>query len=147
MDDVLTKLDQNQSAFAEVFKRHGVVLAYLFGSQARGEAGPLSDVDIAVLFESAILREERFQKILQLMVELGNLLERDDVEVIDLDQASPLLRHRAYYFGKRVYSVNEATRVGFELKALRDYVDTEPLRRIKRRYVLQRFNASSSESS
>lgn len=27
---------------------HEVELAYLFGSQARGQAGPLSDVDVAI---------------------------------------------------------------------------------------------------
>jgi predicted nucleotidyltransferase len=31
-----------------VFKKYGVVLAYLYGSQALGKAGSLSDVDIAV---------------------------------------------------------------------------------------------------
>ncbi len=36
----------------EVFRRHPeVVAAYLFGSYAKGEAGPLSDVDIAYLFD------------------------------------------------------------------------------------------------
>ena len=29
-----------------------VVLAYLFGSQGRGQAGPLSDVDVGVLGSS-----------------------------------------------------------------------------------------------
>ena len=36
-------------ALAELFERQpDVVAAYLFGSQARGDAGPLSDVDSAV---------------------------------------------------------------------------------------------------
>lgn len=32
-----------------IFVKHGVVLAYLFGSQAEGTGRPSSDVDIAVL--------------------------------------------------------------------------------------------------
>ncbi len=34
------------------FEKHGVLLAYLYGSQATGKASLLSDIDIAVLFES-----------------------------------------------------------------------------------------------
>ena len=34
-----------------------VVFAYLFGSQARGEAGPRSDVDIAVLLRDGVPRD------------------------------------------------------------------------------------------
>ena len=38
-----------------------VVLAYLFGSHARGEAGPLSDIDIAVLLRDTCTRQEDFR--------------------------------------------------------------------------------------
>ncbi|RLC56366.1 MAG: hypothetical protein DRI80_16390, partial [Chloroflexota bacterium] len=41
----------------DLLARHGVVLAYLFGSQAEGTAGPLSDVDIAVLLGPEVPRE------------------------------------------------------------------------------------------
>ena len=34
-----------------------VQCAYLFGSTARGEAGPLSDVDVAVLLDQNVERE------------------------------------------------------------------------------------------
>ena len=34
-----------------LFTGEPVVVAYLFGSQARGDAGPLSDVDVAILLE------------------------------------------------------------------------------------------------
>jgi|Deesub1362A_J573_1020465.scaffolds.fasta_scaffold19471_2 predicted nucleotidyltransferase len=34
-----------------LFQRSGVALAYLFGSHARGEAKPASDIDIAVLIK------------------------------------------------------------------------------------------------
>ena len=43
MAKLLDRLEQYQLASNEVFERHGVVLAYLYGSQARGDAGPVSD--------------------------------------------------------------------------------------------------------
>ena len=50
-----------------VFERHGVILAYMYGSQATGKAGPLSDADIAVLFPRGIENSSRFDRVLQLM--------------------------------------------------------------------------------
>ena len=118
-------------------------MAYLYGSQARGDAGPLSDVDVAVLFAPDVQESERFQRVLHLIGELGSVFGRDDVYVVDLADASPLLRHHVYYDGVVLYCPDDAVRVRFATKALRDYVDTEPLRRIKRHYVLKHFAHSS----
>lgn len=147
MSGPLEDLERYKTALVEAFKRHGVVLAYLYGSQARGEAGPLSDVDAAVLFGHQVPERDRFEHMLQLIGELGSVFGRDDVSVVDLAEAPPLLRHRVYYDGRLLYCTADAERVRFETTALRDYVDTEPLRRIKREYVLQRFRARPARST
>ena len=43
-------------------KKQGVILAYLFGSVARGEAHLESDVDIAVLFDEKIKKDDYLRK-------------------------------------------------------------------------------------
>lgn len=139
MSGPLGDLEPYQQGADEVFERHGVVLAYLYGSQARGDAGPLSDVDVAVLFGPNVPERERFNRVLHLIGELGSVFHRNDVYVVDLAEAPPLLRHRVYYYGRLLYCADDAERVHFETTALRDYVDTEPLRKIKRKYVLQHF--------
>ena len=139
MSGPLGDLEPYQQAWGEALERHGVVLAYLYGSQARGNAGPLSDVDVAVLFGPNVSESERFNRVLHLIGELGSVFHRDDVYVVDLAEASPLLRHRVYYNGRLLYCADDAERVRFETTALRDYMDTEPLRKIKRKYVLQHF--------
>jgi hypothetical protein len=55
--------------------------------------------------------------------ELDAILHRDDVQVVDLQEASPLLRHRVYYDGRLLCCPDDSLRVKFETKALRDYVD------------------------
>jgi predicted nucleotidyltransferase len=143
-ETVVDTLMENQHVLAQIFERHSVELAYLFGSQARGDAGSLSDVDIAVLFSQDLSTKERFEHLLQLSGELGSLFQRDDVFIVDLGDASPLLRHRVYYEGEVLYCVSENVRVHFEITTLRDYVDTKPLRAIKQKYVLQRFSSKES---
>lgn len=139
MGGPLGDLEPYEQALDETFERHGVALAYLYGSQARGDTGPLSDVDVAALFDPGVPEDERFNRVLHLIGELGSVFRRNDVYVVDLAEASPLLRHRVYYDGQVLYCADDAERVRFETTALRDYVDTKPLRSIQHKYVLQYF--------
>jgi predicted nucleotidyltransferase len=134
----LIDLLKTDSVF-NLFADNNVVLAYLFGSQARDQAGPLSDVDIAALFAPDLSKQNRFQHVLNLAYELGMILQRDDVQIVDLQEAPPLLRHRVYYDGRLLYCPDDAVRVRFETTALRDYVDSAPLRRLREQYLYQRF--------
>lgn len=138
--DVQYIIEEKKPELTHIFKQHDVVLAYLYGSQARGEGGPLSDVDIAVLFTEDVNEKDRFQRVLRLIGELGHIFSRDDVQVVDLSEASPLMRHRIYYSGQVLYCADEAQRVRFSERALHEYVDTAPLRRIKKKYVLKRIS-------
>lgn len=46
--DASPSLDKIKSKAVPILKRHGVVRASLFGSVARGEAGPESDLDLLI---------------------------------------------------------------------------------------------------
>ena len=118
-------------------QRHDVVLAYLYGSQARGTAGPLSDVDVAVLFRSELPSDERFRQLLAVMGEFMDIFQREDVFVADLDDATPLLRFEVYREGRLLYCQDDAIRVKFLTEALRDFEDTRPLRQLQHHYLLQ----------
>lgn len=65
----------------------GVQGVWLFGSVARGEAGPASDIDLAVLGESPFDPVAVFD----LGLELGVLAQRD-VDLVDLRRAPIVLR-------------------------------------------------------
>jgi uncharacterized protein YutE (UPF0331/DUF86 family)/predicted nucleotidyltransferase len=139
MGGPLGDLEPYQQALDEILERHGVVLAYLYGSQARGDVGPLSDVDVAVQFTPNLPRRERFSRTARLISDLCQLLQRDDVYVVDLDGIPPLLCHRIYISHRLLYCPDDAVRVAFETRALRQYVATRPLRRIRWRYVRHRI--------
>ena len=69
-EDILTKL----RAFQPQLRRFGVVRLRLFGSFARGSAGPLSDVDLLADFESG--RTPDFVGLMQLEDALAEHLGR-----------------------------------------------------------------------
>ena len=150
MSGPLENLEQYQQALDEAFQRHGVAWAYLYGSQARGDAGPLPDVDVAVQFADDLPRRERFSRVGRLISDLCQLLQRDDVWVVDLDVIPPLLCHRIYLNHRLLYCPDDcpavaglrpshAARVGLETRALRQYVATRPLRGVRWYYVVRRI--------
>lgn len=122
-----------------VFQDHQVTLAYLFGSQATGKAGPLSDVDIAVLFAEGLSDRERFRLRCHLIAELMGVFRRNDVDVVDLAEASPVLRNHVRKYGQLLYCVDDRLRVRFQTEALRDYLDTKPIREVQQRYLFKRI--------
>ncbi len=126
-------------ALERIFEKNGVVLAYLYGSQARGDAGPLSDVDVGVLFRADLDSKARWQQRLALGTDLMRALRRDDLVVADLAEASPLLRNEVRREGRLLYCLDEAVRVEFEVGTLRAFVDTQALRELQQQYLLERI--------
>ena len=105
---------------------------YLFGSVARGEAGPDSDVDIGVLF-SAEPAPTLDSPPLDLEGELERRLGRR-VQVVALNRASADLVHRVLRDGKLVLDREPAARIRFEVRRRNEYFDLAPIRRLYRRY-------------
>jgi uncharacterized protein len=106
----------------------GVVAAMLIGSQARGTAGPLSDVDIAVWHDSGLDPRARFDLRLDLAESAARALQTDEIDITLLNGAPPLMRHRSIRDGERLVERDPDERVRLETRAILDYLDTEPLR-------------------
>jgi len=102
----------------DIFTCNQVLVAYLFGSQARGQATSRSDVDIAVLLSEDVPRDRYGHVQLELMVQLMEVLHRDDVQVVILNSAPVLLKHRVLQDRKILYCADERKRVQFESRVL-----------------------------
>lgn len=111
-------IDRVQSVLAP---RPEVLEAYLFGSHARGEAQPHSDIDVAV-YASAI-PEAPFGYEAELSTELSRALATDRVDVVVLNRAGPLLYHRVLRDGVRVLARDLRATTGREGQALSRYCD------------------------
>ena len=120
--------DAARARLAAALDTPPVVSALLFGSQATGRAGPLSDVDVAVWLDPGSGPAERHQSQLELMSAAAAALGTGEVQVVVLNEATPLLRHRAMRDGVRLVDRDRAARVRLETRALLEYLDTAPLR-------------------
>jgi predicted nucleotidyltransferase len=117
-----------------------VKFAYLFGSRARGQAGPLSDTDVAVYLDRRIkLGNYR----LTLMEKLAKILKSDHLDLVVLNQAPPLLRHEIIKYG-RLLKDDASRRIPFEAEAIRDCLDTAYLRQGQRAALVENIREGTT---
>ena len=119
-----------------------VSAAWLFGSEARGEARPDSDLDVALL-----LRDPK-QTALHLTQTLGRMaaeLERvapgRRVDLVLLEAQGPIFQHRALSEGRLVYDSDPRRRVDFESDSYVRYFDFLPTHQLAARHALSGFGS------
>lgn len=122
---------------AQIFKKQKVVFAYLFGSQAKGEIGPLSDIDMAVYFDEKLSSDERFDLRLKIIGDLMDLFKANKIDVVPLNDAPYLLENRILKEGKLIYSQDEKKRIFYETKAFMRYFDWDYFEEKFTRRILQ----------
>jgi len=103
--------------------REEVDEAYLYGSQVREQAGPLSDIDVAVHVEPARQAEACFGYQAELGAALMSLLGTNRVDVVLLDRAPPLLYHRVLRDGIRLMARSPRATTTREGRALSRWCD------------------------
>ncbi|MDW8468946.1 MAG: nucleotidyltransferase domain-containing protein [Burkholderiales bacterium] len=110
---------------AVLAERPEVLEAYLFGSQATGRAQAHSDVDVAVYLDESVPGASGWGRAAELASLVMSALGRNDVDVVVLNRAPPLLYHRVLRDGVRVFSRDlraTTTREGYALSRYCDFV-------------------------
>ena len=102
--------------------------AYLFGSRARGGAGPLSDVDVAVHVDMDKARAAAgpWGYRAGVVSDLAAALRTNAVDVAVLNRAPPLLYHRVLRDGERAFSRDLRATTTREGRAVSRYCDFVP---------------------
>lgn len=116
-----------------------VVAAIVFGSAARGEARPDSDIDVGVLLTRDAARQGVNRS--QLIADIMGLLGQNNVDVVILNEASPLLLHRVIRDGHVVHTADSEALAEFTIRAIQLYEDTKPLRELERQHLRRRVEA------
>ncbi len=113
--------DEIRERLTPLFRDKGLRFVLLFGSSVTGRAHRHSDIDLAFFFDEDV-------DILALTNNVIRLLHTDDVDVIDLRHASPLLRFSAARNGRLLYERSQGEFNSYFSLAFRRYVDTKKLR-------------------
>lgn len=108
----------------------------LFGSSSDGTDRPDSDVDIAFL---SSIKKSRYE-IFLIAQRLATQLDKD-VDLIDLDTASTVLRQQVAHKGALIFSENEQKYVEFRMRAYKEYARLNE----ERAEVLRRFAQRGEE--
>ena len=109
--------------------RSEVALAYLYGSSARGQALPSSDVDLGVVLSETPEEGRKLELELRLENELIDASGLDRLDVRILNGAPLLIQGAAVTEGVAVYERNRAARVSYETWARSRYFDYLPAAR------------------
>lgn len=125
-----------------LFDASDVVLAYLFGSEAKGTANCESDIDIAVLLSNQVPEAEYGQRLVDLNAELIGIFQRDAIDVALLNNAAPLLAFQVVRHGVVIYDPHHRY-VSFYIDTFNYYVDTQPLRDLQWHYYLKKQRSRS----
>ena len=115
-----------------------ILVAYLFGSYARGTAGPLSDVDLAVLLDGEPDAHQRFQARLDITGAATDILQRGDVDVAVLNEAPLALAFRVIRDGVLLYALSHTIRREYVARITIEYLDFQPCLALYERAVLER---------
>jgi len=125
-------LEEIKGKIAELCKRYGIDLFYIFGSYATNNPHKSSDVDVAYLAEGKVDEPS-------LIIGLQEIFEDEGIDLVNLKHASLPLIHRILRDGKCLYSSSAEKRVNFETRAEVLYWDTKWLREEYFRKMLERI--------
>lgn len=109
-------------------------LLYVFGSQVQGNLGPLSDIDLGVLFEQGTDEEQALAVLRHALVKA---LGSDRIDLVPLQRAPVELAYAVISQGICIYQIDVATRVEYEAQVLGRYGDYLPVLRAQRAEILQ----------
>jgi predicted nucleotidyltransferase len=117
----ISSFEELKNRLAPLFKDEGLQLVLAFGSVVSQRVHKHSDIDLAFLFNKPV-------DILRLTNRVIRLLQTDNVDIVDLKRASPILIFSAAKYGRLLYERLPGVFNEFYSLAFRRYMDTEKLR-------------------
>lgn len=110
---------------------------WLFGSVAIGKDRKDSDIDLAILFEPDLSKQERFDLRLSIASDLSSLAGRD-VDIVDMQAVPLFLQHQIRKNGRLLVEKNHAHRVNYVVQSQRDYFDLVSVLELRNKRLIEK---------
>ncbi|MBI4728889.1 MAG: nucleotidyltransferase domain-containing protein [Acidobacteria bacterium] len=125
--DVTALLRAALPRLTEVCRAFGVRTLVIFGSVAKGEARPASDVDLAVDFGKAVAPGTELDFLGSVVDAVGT----DRLDVVNVCTAPPLALREVALHGTAIFEREPGTFARLQMAALGRYMDTARFRRLR----------------
>ncbi len=100
-----------------------VVALIVFGSLARGDLKPLSDIDLSVLLDKSLDKTDRFNKHLDLIGKISDFFHTDEIDIIILNDAPIRFVVEILNSGKRLFERDRDQLINFYEKNTKIFLD------------------------
>ncbi len=115
-----------------------IASAYVFGSVASGKAGPMSDVDIALLLRhDAPSGKDLIHTEDYLAYRIAKELGVREVDIVDLNRQGLVFQHQVLKSGRLIYDADPALRIAFTASVISRFCDFEPTLRLIEHFRLK----------
>lgn len=115
-----------------------IQVAYLFGSHAKGNFGPLSDYDFAVFLDSS-RKMDFLKKQIYFTQLISSILGTSQVDILILNEASYRIAFQVLKYGKLLYQKSNCIRADFERTILNFYLDYKHFYNVADSYLMKRL--------
>ncbi len=114
------KLNHILSKVIETIKAHpDVVAIYLFGSYAKGDQHPMSDVDIAVILDKPTPETE---------ADIGSLAS-PEIDIVLFHRLPLHIKFEVFKHGRELFVRDEEKLAEIKFWVMQEYLDTSPMYR------------------
>ncbi|MFW6101104.1 MAG: type VII toxin-antitoxin system MntA family adenylyltransferase antitoxin [Bacteroidota bacterium] len=116
-------LDKIPGLVERLKKEKDLEAFYIYGSGARNELKPLSDLDFAILLDMSSIQKELFRRELDYRVYITDYLHSEEFDLILLNRAPLRFAHSVLREGKLLYCKNTTAVINFSEYINKHYLD------------------------
>ena len=116
-------MDRIPGLISRISKDKEIVALFSFGSLARGDLKPLSDLDFGILVSPGLDRKQKFDKHLELIGVFNDHFETDEVDLVLMNDAPVRFSHSIIKSGKLLFCSDSGVLKDFIEKTVKLYLD------------------------
>lgn len=132
-------INRLKAGLPAILENRPVLLAYVYGSVARGGFTPISDVDIALVLKEPLPPREQLLLELDIGADIADHCGIMDADVRSINDAPLVVRGTVACEGILLYSRDEEARIEFLTTTWSRYFDFQPIAELHRRAFFKRL--------